>query len=75
MTTDEACKAFLRYCEHERVLSPNTVAAYGQAISEFLRRFGTTDIASVGGSDLVAFTRYLSVVRKLAPATVKRRLV
>ena len=74
MTVNDVSKAFLEHCQTERHLSANTVDAYSQDLAEFLRRFSGRDITSVTGRDLTDYAAFLSGVRALAPATVKRRL-
>ena len=68
------CDAFLKHCEYERRLSENTISAYAQDLAEFTRRFGDRDVASISGTDLVAYADFLSTSRRLAPASVKRRI-
>ncbi len=74
MTTDEAAAGFMEHCERERGLSRNSLDAYRQDTSEFLRRFPGQSVADVDGTAMVGFAAFLSGPRKLAPATVKRRL-
>ena len=74
MLVREICPAFLLHCSGERHLSPNTIAAYRQDLGEFVARLGGSAIEAVSGSDLVRYAAYLSDERRLAPATVKRRL-
>lgn len=70
----EAGEAYLRHCRLERHLSPNTLTAYRQDVTELVGHFGPVDAAVVTGDALVAYTVHLSERRGLAPATVKRRL-
>lgn len=74
MTIDEAGKAFLRHCEYERNLSPNTMAAYRQDIAEFLNFRSGIQPEQLEGADMLAYSSYLQGPRGLAPTTVKRRL-
>ena len=74
MLAKEACFPFLTHCEQERRLSANTLSAYAQDLKEFSSRLGELHIASVTGEDLVRFVTYLRETRKLAPATIKRRV-
>ncbi|HUB16102.1 MAG TPA: tyrosine-type recombinase/integrase [Acetobacteraceae bacterium] len=74
MDTGTASEEFLIYCERERHLSANTLAAYQQDVAEFLRHEAPSTVGQITGEHLVAYSRYLSSVRRLAPASVKRRL-
>ena len=74
MDSDKAAEGFLQHCKAERRLCGNTLAAYRQDTGEFLRRFGSRDVRSISGKELVGYASYLSGERALAPATVKRRL-
>ncbi len=74
MIMNEAGHAFLQHCRLERHLSPNTLAAYRQDVSELVRHFGPVQTDSVTGHALITYAVYLSERRGLAPATVKRRL-
>jgi integrase/recombinase XerC len=74
MRVTEASQAFIAHCKGERNLSANTIAAYGQDLAEFSSRLGTSLVADISGSHLVDYVAFLSVTRKLAPATVKRRI-
>ena len=56
MDIPQTAAAFLRQCEVERRLSPNTIMAYGQDLAEFRRHFaGANDVRTVTGAALVAF--------------------
>ncbi len=74
MNLYEAATAFLAHCERERQLSSNSIAAYQQDLAEFRRYFGSVNIKDVSGTQLVLFSQYLQQARRLAPATIKRRL-
>ena len=74
MNIETACAEYLAYCERERHLSANTVAAYQQDIGDFTNFFRGRTVADIAGTDLVAYAHHLGNARKLAPATVKRRL-
>lgn len=74
MDITQAIPSFLRHCADERRLSPNTVAAYRQDLAEFLRFTGRIDVRTVAGERLIAFVEHLGGVRRLAPATVRRRV-
>ncbi|MDP4022706.1 tyrosine-type recombinase/integrase [Methylobacterium sp. NEAU 140] len=74
MILDEAGASFLEHCRVERHLSPNTLTAYRQDIAELVGNLGSVAVADVTGTRLVAYAAHLSTARKLAPATVKRRL-
>jgi site-specific recombinase XerD len=74
MNVENICTSFLRYCEGERQLSANTVAAYRQDLAEFCTFFSGSNIGEITGNKLVSYSEHMSSQRKLAPATVKRRL-
>ena len=74
MNVETACSRFLDYCNRERQLAPNTLAAYEQDLAEFQRSFSGRLIGEITGEQLVSYSQYLAADRKLAPATVKRRL-
>lgn len=75
MRVSAAADAFLRYCSEEKHLSQNTLNAYRQDIAEFRSHIGgSRPVAKVGAADLLAYRNDLSAVRRLAAATVKRRL-
>jgi site-specific recombinase XerD len=68
-------KAFIRHCVDERGLAPHTIAAYTQDLDEFLRRInGGSELSRVTGVQIVDYATFLTKVRGLAPATVKRRV-
>lgn len=74
MNLQNACAHFLESCRRERQLAANTLAAYRQDLAEFSRFFPDRAIAGIGGEELVGYAQHLRSERKLAPATVKRRL-
>ena len=74
MKTEEAGKAFLDHCDKERHLSRNTLDAYAQDIGEFRRFFPDVCVTQLGGGDIVGYAAHLLETRRLAPATVRRRL-
>lgn len=74
MLIREICPAFISHCCDERHLSPNTLAAYRQDLAEFAAYAGGAALEAVSGADIVRYATYLFDERKLAPATVKRRL-
>jgi len=74
VNTHQACVDFLLHCERERQLSSNSIAAYRQDLSEFSRFNCPPSVKEINGDHLVAYASHLSSVRRLAPATVKRRL-
>lgn len=74
MDTGHACDEFLAYCQHERHLSANTLAAYRQDLAEFTRFRCPATVEEIDGDHLVTYASYLSGIRRLAPASVKRRL-
>lgn len=74
MNVETACERFLDYCNRERQLALNTLAAYEQDLAEFRRFFSGQVISDITGDQLVSYSQHLTSHRKLAPATVKRRL-
>lgn len=74
MLISKVCAIFLQHCTGERRLSRNTVAAYRQDVAEFTSQFGSTDVQKMSGADLIQYSSFLSQTRKLAPATIKRRI-
>lgn len=74
MLVREICHTFLSHCCDERHLSPNTLAAYRQDLAEFTARHGGSKLDEISSADLVRYATYLFDERRLAPATVKRRL-
>jgi site-specific recombinase XerD len=74
MNVENACTIFLDYCIRERQLSENTIGAYRQDLAEFCRFFANEEITAITGDKLVGYSQHMSGHRKLAPATVKRRL-
>ena len=74
MDVCQACDDFLAYCRQEKHLSPNTLAAYQQDLTEFQRFGGITQIDDITGEHLVAYVSHLTNVRRLASASIKRRL-
>jgi len=70
-----ACHQFLEHCRHQKQLSANTLSAYRQDLAEFEHFVpATMRIGDVSSSVLSSYARYLSGERRLAPATVKRRI-
>lgn len=74
MDLKQAGERYLRHCQLERQLSPNTLAAYRQDVAELIAHLGTVECADVDGEALVTYAAHLSGPRGLAPATVKRRI-
>lgn len=70
-----ASAEFLRHCRSGRDLSQNTLKAYAQDLGE-IRRYCTDAQGAppTTVSALTAYAEWLSGARRLAPATVKRRL-
>lgn len=67
--------AFLHHCRNGRDLSENTMKAYGQDLAEVRRYLAEPrrePLTTPAG--LVNYAQWLSEARRLAPATVKRRL-
>ena len=65
MNLSEMFDEFLAYCEHERHLSANTLAAYHQDIKEFRRFRQLATAEEMTGDHIVAYSTYLSSVRRL----------
>lgn len=66
---------FLAHCQNGRHLSANTIRAYGQDLAELMKYLTIPKMAAVTTvAGLGAYAEWLSKVRGLAPATVKRRL-
>jgi len=74
MDVCQACDDFLTYCRQEKHLSLNTLAAYRQDLTEFQRFGDIAHIDDITGQHLVAYVSHLTNVRRLAPASIKRRL-
>jgi integrase/recombinase XerD len=67
--------AFLHHCHSGRNLSENTIKAYGQDLAELKRYLAEPRRESpTTPAGLVSYSQWLSDCRRLAPATVKRRL-
>ncbi len=67
--------AFLEHCEYSKSLSPHTVSAYDQDLSDFLRFCGPqAQLQDIGGERITAFLKDLTRDRRLSAATAKRRL-
>ncbi len=67
--------AFLEHCEYSKSLSPHTVSAYDQDLSDFLRFCGSqAQLQDIGGERITAFLKDLTRDRRLSAATAKRRL-
>ncbi|MEE8506889.1 MAG: site-specific integrase, partial [Kiloniellales bacterium] len=70
-----AKNAFLEHCKYSRSLSPHTVSAYDQDLSDFLRFCGSrTLLQDIGEERITGFLRDLTRRRRLSAATAKRRL-
>ncbi len=70
-----AKNAFLEHCKYSRSLSPHTVSAYDQDLSDFLRFCGPqTRLQDIGEERITGFLRDLTRRRRLSAATAKRRL-
>ncbi|MEK7995416.1 MAG: tyrosine-type recombinase/integrase [Planctomycetota bacterium] len=74
MNVEAACESYLEYCRLERQLSKNTLVAYEQDLKEFVKSFSDRRMDHIAGDELVGYAQELSLSRKLAPASVKRRL-
>lgn len=75
MLISKASRLFIRYCKQERHLSINTTDAYRQDLADLVSFVGSTKgVQSISPADILAFRNYLLSERRLALATVKRRL-
>lgn len=74
MDIEQVAAAFLHHCANEKGLSNNTLSAYRQDLREFCVYLGAKLVRKVTGDALVAYVSHLSAHRRLAPATVKRRV-
>jgi integrase/recombinase XerD len=67
--------AFLEHCEYSKSLSPHTICAYDQDLSDFLRFCGPqAQLQDIGEARITDFLKELTRVRGLSAATAKRRL-
>ncbi len=65
-----AKNAFLEHCKYSRSLSPHTVSAYDQDLSDFLRFCGAqTRLQDIGEERITGFLRDLTRHRRLSAAT------
>lgn len=75
MLFQEAADDFLRFCTVERQLSPYTLSAYKADLADFRTWLGAnTPIAEVTTAALTGYLGDMVSTRKLAVATVRRRL-
>ena len=74
MDASATCNQFLQLCEQEKHLSANTLRAYAQDAAEFVLFSRDMDMTACEGSTLLSYIEHLSQKRRLAPATVKRRI-
>lgn len=74
MNLGDVCGGFLEYCRDQRQLSTNTLMAYRQDLHEFQAYFVNQTITEISGNDLTLYVQHLFTVRRLAAASVKRRL-
>lgn len=75
MFVSKASRLFIRYCRQERDLSSNTIDAYRQDLADLIAFCGgRRHVQSIDASDILAFRNHLLTERRLALATVKRRL-
>lgn len=67
--------AFLEHCKYSKSLSPHTVSAYDQDLSDFLRFCGPqAQLQDIGEAKITGFLKHLTRARRLSAATAKRRL-
>jgi integrase/recombinase XerD len=67
--------AFLEHCEYSKSLSPHTICAYDQDLSDFLRFCGPqAQLQDIGERRITDFLKQLTRDRGLSAATAKRRL-
>lgn len=70
-----AVEEFLRFCAHERRLSPHTLQAYASDLADFGKWLAVdADVAEISTATLKEYLEYMVGKRGLAAATVKRRL-
>jgi integrase/recombinase XerD len=75
MLIADVCASFMFHCKNRGRLSPNTIDAYSADFKEFLTFFNDIrDLEDITPERLDSYASYLLVVRKLAPATAKRRI-
>jgi integrase/recombinase XerD len=75
MQVAEAIKEFLHYCAVERQLSSNTLQAYACDLTDFSSWYRASHPASeITTETLKAYLDCMVVARKLAAATVRRRI-
>jgi len=67
MDIHQACDDFLGYCCQEKHLSPNTLAAYRQDLTEFQRFGHIAKIDDIAGEHLIAYVGHLTNARRLGP--------
>ena len=66
---------FLEHCEYSKSLSPHTISAYDQDLSDFLRFCGPqAQLQDIGEQRITGFLKNLIRDRGLSAATAKRRL-
>jgi len=66
---------FLRFCTHERRLSPHTLQAYASDLADFGKWLAAdTDVSAISTATLKDYLENMVGKRRLAAATVKRRL-
>jgi site-specific recombinase XerD len=70
-----AIEKFLKHCEIERRLSENTVQAYTCDLADFRAWLTSSTLTlEIGTETLKAYLHVMVAERKLAPATVRRRI-
>lgn len=70
-----ACASFMLQCKNQGRLSANTIEAYTADLAEFRAFFEEfRDLEEITPEGLDLYARFLLTKRKLAPATVKRRI-
>jgi integrase/recombinase XerD len=75
MRIEAAIEEFLKYCEVERHLSDNTLQAYACDLADFKAWLASSTLASeIGTETLKAYLHGMVAERKLAAATVRRRI-
>lgn len=75
MINETLMQQFLDFCEDQRNLSANTIAAYRQDLKAFLTFYqGTDGSDGAGQQTILRYLRYMRNAKRLKPSTVQRRL-